>query len=56
MNFNNCFVWGFFWFIYPCLNKQNVKKVLLFNFTFHIQRINIHFKLQNTTLKYFNNS
>ena len=51
-NFNNNFVL----FINLCLNKQNLKKVLRFNFTFHIQRINILFKIQNTTLKYFDNS
>ena len=37
-------------FIYLCLNKQNVKKFYDYIYTFHIQRINIHFKMQNTAL------
>ena len=34
---------------------QNEKKVFYDIFTFRLQRIYIHFKMQNTTLKYFNN-
>ena len=49
MNFNNCFVM-FCLFIYLCLNEQNVKKRLMIKFYIPHLEINIHFKLQNTTL------
>ena len=53
MNFNNCFVF-FCLFIYLWLNKK-CKKLWL-NFTFHIQRIDIHFKLQITIPRLFRNA
>ena len=42
-------------FFFGWINKMQ-KSVLWLKFTFHIQRIYIHFKMQNTMLKYFNNS
>ena len=40
-------------YIFLSLNKQNVKKCFMIKFHIHIQRIYIHFKIQNTTLKQF---
>ena len=49
MNFYNSFV---YLFIYSCVDKQNVENVFEdINFTFHIQRMYMHFKIQNTTLQ-----
>ena len=54
MKFYDSFVL-FYLLIYLCLNKQTVKTVMI-TFIFPIKRINIHLKMQNTTIKYFNNS